>query len=412
MAQNPNLQYVHGNAAGALQRNNLPAIGIVGQINARRATRRRINDYKTDVGFALYPNGRALYAAWRVTVKDQMCARNFVDNKHFADAEFAVIVMGMRRLRPGCYSIVTAHAAGNLILQAGIDEEIIQLVKDVGKKLATTLLKNPPAAPGQGAAQVAGNLDGDQGENQGDQDGNQDGNQGGDQGENQGGDQDENQDGDQDGNQGGNQGGDQDANRGAVKGEPQVGNQDENQDGNQGGDQGANQGANQGAAKGEPQVGNQDENQGANQGAAQGEPQVGNQDGNEGNRDVVAGSRGPLRGMIQTGEGRKQIRRAPHQPISDADYIFIQSDTDVRTWLLTNPVADDPLDLLVYGERDPEDLRVRGEVVSIAGTHPVAERQVGTLGMPPANAIKSPAKAHESPAKAVKTSRLSRVDQT
>ncbi|PWW77202.1 hypothetical protein C7212DRAFT_343008 [Tuber magnatum] len=55
-----------------------------------------------------------------------------------------------------------------------------------------------------------------------------------------------------------------------------------------------------------------------------------------------------------TGKGQKQICRAPRQPISDVYYIFIQSDIDVRTWLLAYPVADDLLDLLVYGERNPE----------------------------------------------------------
>ncbi|KAG0643173.1 hypothetical protein HOY80DRAFT_1096845 [Tuber brumale] len=290
--------------------------------------------------------------------------------------------------------------------------------------LATTLLKNTPSVPGEGAAQVVprhlpvtvfllplGTLrhwdptipaPGSQGDGGGDQAGNQGSDQDGDQGENQG---------DQDGNQ------------------------DENQDENLGSDQGANQGA----TKGQPH------------GAAKGKQQVGIQDANESNRDIVEGSRGPLRGMIQTeigpryvdshvpsesfarqqysshywrwpyitglrftelhyydfrglcrtiyetitlvdiryiigatGEGRKQIRRAPHQSISDDDYLFIQSDIDVRMWLLANPVADVPLDLLLYDERNSKDmmpqtfisprmstpamwsLRVKGEVVSIA----------------------------------------------
>jgi len=33
------------------------------------------------------------------------------------------------------------------------------------------------------------------------------------------------------------------------------------------------------------------------------------------------------------------------------DYVFIDSDETVRAWLLSNPVLDDPLDLMVYCSR-------------------------------------------------------------
>ncbi|KAG0644286.1 hypothetical protein HOY80DRAFT_997047 [Tuber brumale] len=195
IAQNPNLQYVHGNVVGVLQINNLPAISIIGPINRQRATRHRINEYKTDVEFTLDPNGSALYAAWRATVRDQMCARNFADNEHFPNTEFAAIVIGLGRLHPGCDSPVTAHAAGKLILLAGIDEGIIQLVQGVGQSAAqlvpghlpVAVFLLPPGVPrywdpampapgghgdrgGDQAEKQGGDQDGDQGKNQGDQD--------------------------------------------------------------------------------------------------------------------------------------------------------------------------------------------------------------------------------------------------
>ncbi|PWW77249.1 hypothetical protein C7212DRAFT_343089 [Tuber magnatum] len=247
--------------------------------------------------------------------------------------------------------------------------------------------------------------DGDQGENQGDQVKIQDGNQGGDHGENLG---------DQDGNQGGNWG----ANDGAAKGQPQVGHQDENQGGSQGADQGTNQGAAKGEPQvgnqDENQGGNQGENQGGDHGTNQGTPKKYGLDlttrmptrhlnclvqaqpscasGGENSATPHSGQRyaSPYRrwpyitgsrfteleyfefrrlcralyevialvdmGCIigVTGKGQKQICRAPYQPISDVYYIFIQSDIDIRTWLLANPIADDLLDLLVYGECNPE----------------------------------------------------------
>jgi len=34
--------------------------------------------------------------------------------------------------------------------------------------------------------------------------------------------------------------------------------------------------------------------------------------------------------------------------LDSIDYVFIDSDETVRAWLLSNPVLDDPLDLMVY----------------------------------------------------------------
>ena len=58
-----------------------------------------------------------------------------------------------------------------------------------------------------------------------------------------------------------------------------------------------------------------------------------------------------------TGEGRRRLRRAPNQPLSFIEYIFIECDEDVRTWLLSNSGLDDPLDLLLYCYRDRHDKR-------------------------------------------------------
>jgi len=53
-----------------------------------------------------------------------------------------------------------------------------------------------------------------------------------------------------------------------------------------------------------------------------------------------------------TGEGRRRLRRVPSERISCIDYVFIDGDETVRAWLLSNPVLDDPLDLMMYSYRD------------------------------------------------------------
>jgi len=52
-----------------------------------------------------------------------------------------------------------------------------------------------------------------------------------------------------------------------------------------------------------------------------------------------------------TGEGRQQLRLPPGAQLSYINYVFIENDEDVRAWRLSNPVLDDPLDLLVYCHR-------------------------------------------------------------
>jgi len=58
-----------------------------------------------------------------------------------------------------------------------------------------------------------------------------------------------------------------------------------------------------------------------------------------------------------TGEGRRRLRRVPSKWVSCTDYVFIDSDETVRAWLLSNPVLDDPLDLMIYCYRDEGDTR-------------------------------------------------------
>ena len=58
-----------------------------------------------------------------------------------------------------------------------------------------------------------------------------------------------------------------------------------------------------------------------------------------------------------TGKGRRRLRRASNQPVSFIEYIFIECDKEVRTWLLSNSGLDDPLDLLLYCYCDRHDKR-------------------------------------------------------
>jgi len=58
-----------------------------------------------------------------------------------------------------------------------------------------------------------------------------------------------------------------------------------------------------------------------------------------------------------TGEGRRRLRRVPSERVSCIDHVFIDSDETVRAWLLSNPVLDDPLDLMIYCYRDEGDTR-------------------------------------------------------
>ena len=64
-------------------------------------------------------------------------------------------------------------------------------------------------------------------------------------------------------------------------------------------------------------------------------------------RRNVSGTR--LRYILgATGEGCRKLRESLNLPISDQDYVFINSDEMVCMWLLSNTVGEDPLDLWVY----------------------------------------------------------------
>jgi len=52
-----------------------------------------------------------------------------------------------------------------------------------------------------------------------------------------------------------------------------------------------------------------------------------------------------------TAEGRRKLRADPTHALHYSNYIFIQSDEHVSTWLLSNQPNEDPLDVLVYCHR-------------------------------------------------------------
>jgi len=52
-----------------------------------------------------------------------------------------------------------------------------------------------------------------------------------------------------------------------------------------------------------------------------------------------------------TGDGPQQLGMHPGFQLSYIVYVFIESDQDVRAWLLLNAVLEDPLDLMVYCHR-------------------------------------------------------------
>jgi len=110
------------------------------------------------MGIAVGLQGDAIYGAWQDAVKDQMLARGYQpDLHHFPDAEFLHIVAGFRQFRPACDELATASAANDIPGMQKVDEGVVQLVKDCGKKLTKTInLKNKPfpQVPGVPPAQV------------------------------------------------------------------------------------------------------------------------------------------------------------------------------------------------------------------------------------------------------------------
>ena len=141
----------------------LPPNSLPGEISVKRknpeAGKRKIKTHKAFIGIRDDAAGEALYPHWRETVKDQMLARNYDDIYQFPDTEFQQIVAGMRRLLPVCDAHTTASAANNIRLLLKIDEGVVQLGKDCGRKLTNTLVKRLwgpplPGTPGVPPAQV------------------------------------------------------------------------------------------------------------------------------------------------------------------------------------------------------------------------------------------------------------------
>jgi len=87
-----------------------------------------------------------------------MLARGYqTDLHHFPDTEFLQIVAGVWQLRPACDELATASAVNDLPGMKEVNEAVVQLVKDYGKKLTNTInLKNKPfpQMPGVPLAQV------------------------------------------------------------------------------------------------------------------------------------------------------------------------------------------------------------------------------------------------------------------
>ena len=52
-----------------------------------------------------------------------------------------------------------------------------------------------------------------------------------------------------------------------------------------------------------------------------------------------------------TGKGCRLLQDYPNKPLSWLNSHFIEDDEAVRRWLLSNPVLEDPLDLLIYCHR-------------------------------------------------------------
>jgi len=140
MAHN-NVEYIYMPNAGNLQAPagqtyHLPPVPLRGYISSRRSNYRKIVDHKLSMGI---PDDNHLYGEWWEAVKDQMLARGFRKICTFPDHHFQQIVAGMRTLRRACDSLVTAAAANNRAIMRQIDDAVVQLVKDCGVKLRTTV---------------------------------------------------------------------------------------------------------------------------------------------------------------------------------------------------------------------------------------------------------------------------------
>jgi len=144
--------------APAGQTYQLPANPLIGEISFRRSDKRKITEHMRSMGIVVGLQGDSIYGAWRDAVKDQMLARGYQTDLHpFREAEFLQIVAGFRQLRPACDDLATVSVAKDIPGMQEVDEAVVQLVKDSGKKLTNTInLKSKlfPQVPGVPPAQV------------------------------------------------------------------------------------------------------------------------------------------------------------------------------------------------------------------------------------------------------------------
>jgi len=120
---------------------------------------RAISDHKLNMGFTQVQAQKKMYTEWRNCTKDQMIARGFAPAgrtaKSYPDADFLPIDTGMRTFRPACDLILSAVAANDMHRLEDIEEAVVELVKDSGRKLNDTnnkgnmVVPNPAIPPGQ-----------------------------------------------------------------------------------------------------------------------------------------------------------------------------------------------------------------------------------------------------------------------
>jgi len=111
-------------------------VSLSGYISSRRSNCGKIVNHRLSIDIL---DDNYLYGEWRKGVKDQMLAWGFRKVPTFPDHHFQEIVADMRTLRPACNSLVKASAANNRAGMPLIDEAVVQLCKDCGVKLRTTV---------------------------------------------------------------------------------------------------------------------------------------------------------------------------------------------------------------------------------------------------------------------------------
>jgi len=164
MAQNMNnIQYTLMPAGGPQQAPagetyQLPANSLIGEISHRSTDRGKISEHKLSIGIPAGDIGDSIYSTWQDTVKNQILARGYLTDLHyFPVVEFQQIIASVRRLRPACDALATVLAVNDIPRMQEVDEAVVQLVKDCGKKLTNTI-KRPnkpfPQVPGVPPAQV------------------------------------------------------------------------------------------------------------------------------------------------------------------------------------------------------------------------------------------------------------------